>query len=43
MALMALRIGMGELQCWIARGVQELRRHDVTLNRLSGFIALRHS
>ena len=28
-------------QCWIARGVQELRRHDGTLNRLSGFIALR--
>lgn len=30
-------------QCWIARRVQELRRHDGTLNRLSGFIALRHS
>lgn len=23
------------------RGVQELRRHDVTLNRVSGFSALR--
>lgn len=36
MALMALWIRRGEevqLQCWIARGVQELRRHDLTLNR----------
>lgn len=45
MALVALRIGKGEelqLQCWIGRRVQELRRHNVTVNRLSGFNALRH-